>query len=37
MFYFRRVGFRREFLEIKEINRYHITHAVRAPPENGAF
>ncbi len=32
-----RAGFRREFLEIKEIERHHSTHTVRASPKNGVF
>jgi len=34
MLYSGRAGFRREFLEINEIERYYITHAVRASPTN---
>jgi hypothetical protein len=34
---FRRAGFKREFLEINEIERYHLTHAVRASPTNVGF
>ena len=37
MFYFRRTGFKREFLEINEIERYHLTHAVSASPRNEGF
>jgi hypothetical protein len=34
MLYSGRAGFRREFLEINEIERYNITHAVRVSPTN---
>jgi len=34
---FERVSFRREFLEIKEIERHHITHAVRQSPKKVGF
>jgi hypothetical protein len=37
MLYVRRTGFRREFLEINEIERYHLPHAFRAPPKNEGF
>ena len=37
MLYFERASFRREFLEIKEIEKYHITHAVRTSPKNEGF
>jgi len=37
MLYFERGSFRREFLEIKMIERHHITHAVRASPKNEGF
>jgi hypothetical protein len=32
-----RAGFRREFLEINEIERHYITHAVSASPRNEGF
>jgi hypothetical protein len=34
MLYFRRAGFRREFLEINEIDGHYIPHAVGASPKN---
>jgi hypothetical protein len=37
MLYFERASFRREFLEIKEIERHHSTHAVRVSPKNEGF
>jgi hypothetical protein len=37
MLYSGRAGFRREFLEINEIERHYITHAVRASPRNEGF
>jgi hypothetical protein len=35
--YFGKASFRREFLEMKEIERHHITHPVRASPKNEGF
>jgi hypothetical protein len=32
-----RAGFRREFLEIKRIERHHSTHTVSASPKNEGF
>jgi hypothetical protein len=32
-----RASFRREFLEIKGIERHHSTHTVRASPKNEGF
>jgi hypothetical protein len=37
MLSFEGASFRREFLEIKEIERHHITYAVRPSPKKGGF
>jgi hypothetical protein len=37
MFYYGRVGFKREFLEINGIDRHGFRHSVRASPRNEGF
>jgi hypothetical protein len=37
MLSFERASFRREFLEIKEIERHHIRHVIRISPKKAGF